>query len=315
VDIIRKIEEGTSENEFLKYAEVMAETHHERWDGMGYPHGLAKENIPLPGRLMAIIDVYDALTNDRPYKRAFSHDVAIDIISAGRGTQFDPAVCDIFIEHEGEFKDIDLSGSSSSSLPSNLTPAIAAVTSESGKKSGYVARMSRYLEIFFDALLEHESYSGIVSTWDKDLFIISAQLHDIGDITVADYILKKADELTKKEFENIESHVEFGLKIIRELKESVEDKSMLYHAEMLVGTHHEKWDGTGYPLGIKDFKIPLQGRIMAIVDVYDALTTDRSHRSKVTHDEAVEAIKNGSGIQFDPGLVEVFVRLNDEFKI
>ena len=79
-------------------------------------------------------------------------------------------------------------------------------------------------------------------------------------------------------------------------------------------SHHEKWDGTGYPMGLKGDDIPLQGRIMAIVDVYDALTSDRTYRKKIPHAEAVKQIKNSSGTLFDPGLVAVFLETEKEFE-
>jgi putative two-component system response regulator len=96
VKIIEKIEIGTTENDFLKHAKIFAGTHHEKWDGSGYPCGIAGDDIPLQGRLMAIADVYDALVSERPYKNAFSHDEAVKIILDGRGTHFDPVLTDVF---------------------------------------------------------------------------------------------------------------------------------------------------------------------------------------------------------------------------
>ena len=87
-----------SKSSILRTAHTIAETHHERWDGSGYPHGLAGENIPLLGRIVSVADVYDALTSVRPYKDAFPGDVSLDIIAEGRGSQFDPDVVDIFLD-------------------------------------------------------------------------------------------------------------------------------------------------------------------------------------------------------------------------
>ena len=115
-DIIRKIESNTTENEFLYYAEICAGTHHERWDGTGYPNGLKGEDIPLQGRLMAIVDVYDALVSDRPYKTAFEHQEAIKIITESLGTQFDPIIGKVFIDNNLEFMDIDTNTISSEKL-------------------------------------------------------------------------------------------------------------------------------------------------------------------------------------------------------
>jgi putative two-component system response regulator len=94
--VIEKIQEGAKESVFLTHAKIMAGTHHEKWDGSGYPRGMAGSNIPLQGRLMAIVDVYDALISERPYKKAFPSEQALEIITKEGGTQFDPALVDVF---------------------------------------------------------------------------------------------------------------------------------------------------------------------------------------------------------------------------
>jgi putative two-component system response regulator len=98
------------------------------------------------------------------------------------------------------------------------------------------------------------------------------------------------------------------------MQEDMGDEAQLYHAEALVGSHHEKWDGSGYPHGLKGEDIPLQGRIMAIIDVYDALTNNRPYRHMLPHHEAVSIIKALSGSHFDPRLVEVFLAHEKEFQ-
>jgi len=318
VDIIRKIEESTSENAFLHYAEILAGSHHEKWDGNGYPYNLKGEEIPLQGRLMAIVDVYDALTTDRPYKKAFSHENAVDFIREKSGKHFDPRIAEVFLRHEKEFANQEISKKSVNNRKGKLQPTIRAVANvvgtRGGMEYGYAERMRRYLEILITALSKRENYKEGVSSWDTELFLMSALLHDVGKITVADKILNKVDGLTEDEYESVKSHTHFGVRIIQHVKENVEHGGLLHHAEAITGNHHEKWDGTGYPHGLSGENIPLQGRIMAIVDVYDALTTDRPHREKKTHKEAVEIIRNGSGTYFDPELVDVFLECVNEFE-
>ena len=103
VKIIERIEAEASDGDFLKYAKIFAGTHQEKWDGSGYPNGLAGEDIPLPGRLMAIADVYDALVSDRPYKKALSHEEAVRIIIEEKGTHFDPVLVDVFEQVADQF--------------------------------------------------------------------------------------------------------------------------------------------------------------------------------------------------------------------
>ena len=317
MNIIMKIEQSTRENAFLKHARIMAGSHHEKWDGTGYFLGLKGEDIPLQGRLMSVVDVYDALTNDRPYKQALPHGEAIKIIEKGIGSHFDPRIGEIFIKYEQEFENcIKLTprtlyfgntevtgdiGSSVVSAVTNIVDARDEINSNSTEK------IQNCLKIFIEALLTNERYRDVVSQWDLEIFLLSAQLHDVGKFAINDDLLNKTEKLTVEEYEKIKGHTEFGVKVINQIGESVDKKDLLRHAEALTGSHHERWDGSGYPLGLKGEAIPLQGRVMAIIDVYEALTSNRPHRKKVSHEEAVEIIKSYSGTHFDPSLVEVFL--------
>ena len=320
MEIIEKIEESTSENAFLVHAKILAGSHHEKWDGTGYPLGTKGEETPLQGRLMAIVDVYDALTNDRPYKKAFPHDEAVEIIKEGAGTHFDPLIDEAFLQNENKFAEAKIEGIEHSKVkPSAQLNTIFRTVSNivdirGGMTSGHVERMRRYLRLFVDVLLEDDTYKEEVSAWDVDIFLMSAQLHDVGKIAVSDIVLNKTGKLTEDEFADVKRHAEFGVRIIQQIKENVDDGNLLQHAEALTGSHHEKWDGTGYPNGLKGKEIPLQGRIMAIVDVYDALTNHRPHRSMLNHKEAIGIVKNLSGTQFDPDLVEIFLEHEKEFE-
>jgi len=325
VEIIRRIEESTVESEFLTYAAALAVSHHEKWDGSGYPYGLSGNDIPLQGRLMALVDVYDALTNDRPYKKAFSHAEAVDIIKSGSGSHFDPLITDIFIIHEKEFevfrnkREITLirSGDVRTEAETEAEPTLEVVNNiigvRSGKDPAHGERIHKYLKIIVDSLQENDSFKDEISGWNTDLFLMSAQLHDVGHLGVSNTILGKEADLTPAEFDNMKNHVDLGVKIIQMIKNQVERTSLLSHAEALTGSHHERWDGSGYPHGLKGKGIPLQGRIMAIVDVYTALTSDRPHRVRKTHKEAVEIIRTGSGTHFDPDLVKAFLENESDF--
>jgi len=316
VDIVRRIAENTCENSFLSHAKMLAGSHHEKWDGTGYPLGLEGSAIPLQGRLMAIIDVYDALTNDRQYKKAVTHEQALEIIKDGIGTHFDPLIGAVFLMHERAFhigepeKTLmvcDVKPESNENLSSILKVLANVIGARCGLEGGQAVRMRGCLEAFVNILLKNERHKEEVTCWDRELFLMLSQLHDIGKIAVADTILNKTEKLTETEYQDIKTHVEFGVKVIQRMKESMGNSSLLDHAEAMVSSHHEKWDGTGYPLGLKQEKIPLQGRVMAIVDVYTALTAERPYRKKYSHSEAVGIIRNGSGTHFDPELVDMFM--------
>ena len=320
-EIIEKIERNTAESAFLEHAKILAGCHHEKWDGTGYPLGTKGEDTPLQGRLMAIVDVYDALTNDRPYKKAYSHEKAIEIIAEGLGTHFDPLIDSVFVENEKEFanakaRDViyHFSPKQNAQLNAVFKTVSNVVDIRGGIEKGHTERMQLYLKKFLDYVMLDEGYQEEVSSWDAAVFLMSAQLHDVGKIAVPDNILNKAEGLTDEEYSDVKDHADFGVKIIEQIREHFDDRSLLNHAEALAGSHHEKWDGTGYPRGLKGDEIPLQGRIMAIVDVYDALTNHRPHRDMFDHKEAVGIIKSLSGTQFDPGLVKVFIKHEKDFE-
>ena len=316
--IIRRIENSTSESAFLKHAEVFAESHHEKWDGSGYPYGIKREKIPLEGRLMAIVDVYDALTNDRPYKKSYTHEEAVKIIRDGMGSHFDPLLCDAFLKSDAIFQTADLNTPNGAVDYDELRSTIKMVANimdiRSVSENGRTDAIQNYMKIFIAALLENELYGAEVSSWDVELLLLSAQLHDIGQMGVNDKILSKSGALSEEEYEAIKSHTEYGMSVMRQVKDSVTNGSMLHHAEAIASSHHEKWDGTGYPNKLKGKVIPLQGRIMSIVDAYEALVNDRPHRSKKTHREAIEIIKDLNGTHFDPELVKVFTEREQEFE-
>ena len=176
---------------------------------------------------------------------------------------------------------------------------------------GHVGRMQNYLHVFFVALLDNELYKDEVASWNIALILQSAHLHDVGKIGIKDHVLLKPGKLTAEEFEIIKTHVEFGETVIDKIKEKTTEKEFLEQAKTMISSHHEKWDGSGYPRGLKGTEIPLQGRMMAIVDVYDALTSDRPYKKAYSHEEALKIISDGSGTHFEPELVAVFMSISD----
>ncbi|MGL5328997.1 MAG: HD domain-containing phosphohydrolase [Peptostreptococcaceae bacterium] len=134
-----------------------------------------------------------------------------------------------------------------------------------------------------------------------DELILCANLHDIGKIAMPEHILTKPGSLTDEEYEIMKTHTEKGYRLLKSLgEEGTIAKSVL--------THHERWDGKGYPLGLKSEEIPLFSRIIAIADSYDAMTHERVYRKPMKKDEAINELKRCSGTQFDPELVDIFIK-------
>jgi len=136
----------------------------------------------------------------------------------------------------------------------------------------------------------------------------------VGKISIDDSILKKPGKLTDEEFAAMKKHAAFGEKIIEKIETLAKKNDFLKYAKIFAASHHEKWDGTGYPYGLKEDAIPLLGRIMAIADVYDALTSVRPYKKAFPHDEAVRIIAESGGTQFDPSLIEVFLKTAEQFR-
>ena len=179
---------------------------------------------------------------------------------------------------------------------------------------GHIERTQEYLRILLNAIEVTDKHKEEVSTWDMDFVFISAQLHDVGKIAIDDSVLKKPGRLTNEEFEKIKSHTTFGAEVIQKIKDKTTDHAFLEYARLFALSHHEKWNGTGYPKGLKGEEIPLPGRILAIADVYDALVSKRPYKQPFSHEKAVDIIKNDSGTHFDPAMVTLFLSVEDKFE-
>ncbi|MCL2008544.1 MAG: response regulator [Treponema sp.] len=178
---------------------------------------------------------------------------------------------------------------------------------------GHVERTQAYLEILVKELIRCGIYAEEIAAYDLSLFLPSAQLHDVGKISISDLILNKPGKLTDEEFEQIKTHCDHGEKTIDRILSKTKDDGFLLHAKRFAGFHHERWDGKGYPRKVSSLDIPLEGRLMAIADVYDALVSERPYKKAFTHEQATEIIKGESGSHFDPKIVEAFLNIAEDF--
>ena len=188
------------------------------------------------------------------------------------------------------------------------------VENRNNTSGGHIERTQNYLQLLLKLLLDEKIYEKELSSWDTDLFIMSSKLHDIGKISIRDDILMKPGKLTDEEFEQVKKHAAFGREIIEKIEDYTKESDFLKHAKLLAGSHHEKWDGSGYPCGLKGEEIPLQARLMAIVDVYDVMLHDRPYKKAMSHESVIEIIKNEMQDHFDPLIRDVFIEHEKEFK-
>jgi putative two-component system response regulator len=167
-------------------------------------------------------------------------------------------------------------------------------------------------------LIKNNIYQDVITSWEKEPFLQSTLFYDLGKVSINDAILRKPGKLVESEYNEMKKHTVLGVKIIDDIKaklnENVAETSVLDYAKVFAGSHHEKWDGSGYPYGLKGYNIPLPGRLMAIADVYDALLAPRTYKKSYTHDEAAEIISQGKGTHFDPVLVDIFISVADTFR-
>lgn len=180
---------------------------------------------------------------------------------------------------------------------------------ETGRHS---RRTQRYTRVLAECLATHPAFRAYLTAERIELLASLAPLHDIGKVGVPDRVLNKPGNLTPEELAEMRRHPEYGRDVIlkAEHEAGVHDDVTLAIAKDIVYTHHEKWDGTGYPRGLRGTEIPIPGRVMALVDVYDAILTRRLYQSPMPYDDAVAFIVKGSGTHFDPDVVDAFVEVS-----
>ena len=178
----------------------------------------------------------------------------------------------------------------------------------------HVERVQKYLAMLLDAMDKKGDYREETAEWDRDAFFKSALLHDVGKIKIKDDILLKKSRLTANEFDIMKQHALYGRMLLESLQVKVPNQTFLDYAKTVSYSHHERWDGTGYPERLKGKGIPLQARMMALADVYDALVSERPYKDAFSHDEAMQVIADGKGTQFDPDLTDLFLGLADRIK-
>ena len=179
----------------------------------------------------------------------------------------------------------------------------------------HVFKTAAYTEIILCQLLKEGVYSDQLTEEYITEVVNSAPLHDVGKITVSDVILNKPGKLTDEEFRIMQSHTVEGGKIIDKAMSIVdEDTGYLTEAKNLALYHHEKWNGKGYPAGLKGEEIPLSARVMAVADVFDALISRRSYKEPFSIEKALSIIREDAGSHFDPLVVQAFLDAEDEVR-
>lgn len=193
--------------------------------------------------------------------------------------------------------------------------AMAALAETRDNETGYhIQRTKLYVKTLCEYLGKQQKYKVVLNQETIDLIVTSAPLHDIGKVGIPDSILLKPGKLTYDEFELMKTHTTLGKEAILKAEQLMNrPETFLQFPKEMVFSHHERWDGNGYPQGLSGESIPLSARIIALADAYDALTSKRVYKQAYTHVKAVEIIKEESGKHFDPDIVLAFLSLTEEF--
>jgi putative two-component system response regulator len=178
----------------------------------------------------------------------------------------------------------------------------------------HIRRTQCYIRELATKLQDHSRFKNFLDDRKIESIFKSAALHDIGKVGIPDRILLKPGRLTVEEFEVIKTHTRLGRDTIASAERQLDNPSdFLTLASEIAYCHHERWDGTGYPEGLAGEAIPAGARLMAVADVYDALTSKRVYRDAYSHEQAVEMVEGGRASHFDPAVVEAFIGLADDF--
>ena len=194
--------------------------------------------------------------------------------------------------------------------------ALATLAETRDHETGYhIHRTQLYIKHLAERLRANPKFAPLLTEDYIEVLFKSAPLHDIGKVGITDNILLKPGKLTVEEFEVMKTHSVIGMRAIESAEKQIgKEVDFLGCAKEIAYFHHEKWDGSGYPEGLRGEEIPVSARLMAIADVYDALVSKRVYKSAMFHEEAVEIISQGRGIHFDPDMTDAFLEISTDFK-
>jgi putative two-component system response regulator len=196
-----------------------------------------------------------------------------------------------------------------------IIQSLAALTeTRHHETGGHIQRTRHYIRVLAGRLQGRPGFRNRLDDATVDLLFRLAPLHDIGKVGVRDRILLKPDRLTPEEYDEMKRHTLYGSETIRLAKRMMGEDAFFQIADDLVLNHHERWDGSGYPNGLREGAIPLPGRLMAVADAYDAIISARVYKPALTHEEAVRAMSEKRGTYFDPDVVDAFLEIHEEFR-
>ena len=241
---------------------------------------------------------------------------ALEIETHDEVEQLYDSICTMTLNLSEQMRDLRRLSDTTAKMQDGLIITMADMVENRDSDTGeHIQKTSAYVKIIVEGLQKKGYYASKINAKFISDVIRSAPLHDIGKINIPDAVLNKPGKLTDEEYEIIKTHTVAGKKIMEDAISTVKGENYLKEARNMAAYHHERWDGNGYPDGLHGEVIPLSARIMAVADVFDALTSARVYKPAFSLEKALTIIKEGSGTQFDPKCVEAFMDNLPEVKV
>ena len=239
----------------------------------------------------------------------------LDIYTGDEVEKLYTSICDMTLNQAEQMRSLRRLNESTAKMQQGLIMTMANMVENRDSDTGaHIQKTAAYVKIIVEGLEKKGYYAEKITPKFKSDVVRSAPLHDVGKINISDSVLNKPGKLTPEEFEIMKTHTIHGKKIIEDAISTVSGESYLKEARNMAAYHHERWDGKGYPEGLHGEVIPLSARIMAVADVFDALTSPRVYKPAFPLDKALEILNEGAGTQFDPKCIEVFFEAMPEVK-
>ena len=279
---------------------------------------LTEYQIVLP--INSITGCMDELSKVRNTQEGMDDDVRkirkLNIRTGDEVEKLYSSLCDMTLSQNEHMRSIRRLSDSTAKMQDGLIITMAdLVESRDSDTGAHVQKTAAYVKIIVEGLKKKGYYTEkIIPKFMSDV-VRSAPLHDIGKINIPDGVLNKPGKLTDEEYEIMKTHTTAGKRIMENAISTVEGDNYLKEARNMAAYHHERWDGKGYPEGLHGEVIPLSARIMAVADVFDALSSPRVYKSAFSLEKSLAIIEEGKGTQFDPKCVEVFMESLDEVKV
>lgn len=271
---------------------------------------------PLESMVAAIKKFTKAGTEQKDLDEAVRNLRKLDVVTEDEVEQLYHAVCDMASNQIEQFRSIRNLSENTAKMQDGLIITMADLVENRDSDTGaHIQKTAAYVKIIVEGLKKKGYYAEKLTPQFMSNVVRSAPLHDIGKINIPDRVLNKPGKLTDEEYEIMKTHTTAGMKIMENAIDTVEGENYLKEARNMAAYHHERWDGKGYPEGLHGEVIPLSARIMAVADVFDALTSPRVYKPAFSFEQALSMLQEGSGTQFDPKCIEVFMDSLDEVKV